>query len=473
MNSFLLNVDNRSIVGGTALELDSVFDKPPIAAFIKREDEHTFAWELPNGVYQAKDMVIALDLLLQAVVVRLGGKAADAETLLDALQASLAISGRESTLPLESLQFGVKAGIELTRQAERIGETLVRWAREFNLQGGAIQEVERSVLSRLAFRSKCDNHLWTHEATDILTGAAGGPIVMQLYNEYLHQFVLLRNALLPFDNWEEVPIVIREGDKFRSLRFLEEAHTEFLSQLLSKRITHKSIVKFAQNLLSPDLDSTGYGFQYRYGTVLPASLGSVPDRAPRYLLHWYPVKWSIADGSDAVAFDYAYSDYYSAPRSEAGQGQAAFKSTLPAQELGQVREARLVPSIAEPKRALIAYQVQLDSGERIEVDLGQVFRGHRFVYRQEPKPEPTPELKRVEPYPYQQHQAGDILGLPGLVTNPSGVHFIATAENVLVKWALLGKLYPENVILSDRADDDAIAAADKLGKGYGAKFIIY
>ncbi|MNK61713.1 hypothetical protein D3C87_808760 [compost metagenome] len=95
------------------------------------------------------------------------------------------------------------------------------------------------------------------------------------------------------------------------------------------------------------------------------------------------------------------------------------------------------------------------------------------MYRQEPKPEPTPELKRVETYPYQQHQAGDILGLPGLVTNPSGVHFIATAENVLVKWALLGKLYPENVILSDRADDDAIAAADKLGKGYGAKFIIY
>ncbi|MNV63868.1 hypothetical protein D3C71_1564860 [compost metagenome] len=143
------------------------------------------------------------------------------------------------------------------------------------------------------------------------------------------------------------------------------------------------------------------------------------------------------------------------------------------QELEHVREARLVPSIAEPKRALIAYQLQLNSGEEIEVDLGQVFRGHRFMYNQEPKPETTPELKLVDPYPYQVHQAGDILSLSGLVTYQSGVHFIAAAENVLIKWALLGKLYPENVILLDRADDAAIAAADKLGKGYGAKFIIY
>ncbi|MNT36180.1 hypothetical protein D3C72_1722480 [compost metagenome] len=95
------------------------------------------------------------------------------------------------------------------------------------------------------------------------------------------------------------------------------------------------------------------------------------------------------------------------------------------------------------------------------------------MYRQEQKSETTPHFRRVEPHPYQVHQAGDILGLSGLVTNQSGVHFIAAAENILVKWALLGKLYPENVILSDSADDAAIAAADKLGKGYGAKFIIY
>ncbi|MFC0216253.1 hypothetical protein ACFFK0_28040 [Paenibacillus chartarius] len=473
MTSYRWNVGNRSIAGGTALELDSVFSKPPIDPFIKGEDEHTFIWNLPNGVYQARDIVKALNVLLQAVVVRLGGKAADAETLLDALQASLAISGRESTLPLESLQFGVQVGIELTRQAELIGETLVRWVRELNLQQGTLEEAESSVLSRLAFRSKCDNHLWTDQATDLLTGAAGGPVVMQLYNEYLHQFVLLRNALLPFANWEEVPIEIREGRKFRGLRFLEEAHTEFLSKLLSKRITHRSIVKFAQSFLSPDLDIAGYGFQYRYGTILPASLGLVPDYAPRYLLQWYPVKLTGGDESDAVAFDYAYSDYYSAPRSEAGHGQTVTGRTVSGQELVHIREARLVTSMVEPMRALIAFQLPLNSVGVIEVDLGQAFRGHRFMYRQEQDQETISELKRMEPYPYQVHQAGDILERSGLVTNQSGVHFIATGGNALVKWVLLGKLYPENVILIDRSDDAAIAAADKLGKKFGAKFIIY
>lgn len=46
-------------------------------------------------------------------------------------------------------------------------------------------------------------------------GPKGSPEIMQLFNEYLHQLILLRDALMPFENWEEVPIMILEGIKRR------------------------------------------------------------------------------------------------------------------------------------------------------------------------------------------------------------------------------------------------------------------
>jgi len=44
------------------------------------------------------------------------------------------------------------------------------------------------------------------------------------------------------------------------------------------------------------------------------------------------------------------------------------------------------------------------------------------------------------------------------------------AKDPLVGLALLGKLYPENVILLD--EDEEPESAEKTGKGFGARFVV-
>ncbi|WP_144406981.1 hypothetical protein [Paenibacillus sp. IHBB 10380] len=73
--------------------------------------------------------------------------------------------------------------------------TLTRWAREFQSQGWALNHYWEAALDDLALRSRCDQHLWTPQVAKTLIGPAGGPALIQLFNEYLHQFVLLRDPL--------------------------------------------------------------------------------------------------------------------------------------------------------------------------------------------------------------------------------------------------------------------------------------
>ncbi|MFD0695343.1 hypothetical protein ACFQZT_14655 [Paenibacillus sp. GCM10027628] len=474
MSVFKLNLRDGDVEWGTQLDIDSLLVHSKAKSINQHNGGQRTDWNLPAGIYRAKDIVSELDTLLQAILIQLGD-AANAETLLNTLEANLAIEGRESSLPLGSLAFGDKAGIELTKQAQEIGEALTRWARENHSRKEALERYGHSALNELQFRSKCNNHLWTPKATGILTGPHGGPIVMQLYNEYLHQFVLLRNALIVFDNWEEVPIEITEREDEKGLRFIEDAHTEFLSALLAKRLTHKSIVRFAQRLLSPRLTTIGYGFQYKLGTILPASLSSEPETASRYLLHWYPVQTSEHDYGThelpSVSFDYGYSDYYAAPRSETKDWDLQFESSDWASEA--IERANLIVNSVDADRILINYRLQWSDGSSAEVDLGQAFRGQRFMYLQKSGSKDIQEAQPFQQVKAQVHHPKSLLGLPGLVTNDSGVHFVKANDNPLVKWALLGKLYPENVILLESAEEDSFADAGSIGKGFGTKFLIW
>lgn len=70
------------------------------------------------------------------------------------------------------------------------------------------------------------------------------------------------------------------------------------------------------------------------------------------------------------------------------------------------------------------------------------------------------------------HSAADILALSGLVTNTDGIHFIPTDRNELVRWALLGKLYPENVVILDNGDPEELEKAYVSGKGFGTQFLV-
>ncbi len=248
----------------------------------------------------------------------------DPTVLLDSLQANLQISGRVSSLPLGPLALEDRAGAEITSQAARIGEQLVSWAREYNAEKKTLAKYGPEKLGKLEFRSHCYGHALIPQATAQVWGPFGGPRIMQIYNEYLHQFVLLRDALLPFANWEQVPFEVKEYAEFKGLRFLEPAREVFLTQLLGKKLTHKSIVQYAQSVLGSGLATVGYGFQYRLGTVLlRLAWGNLPGRRRGTFSSGIRYKRYPAEGTHdlaSVSFDYEYGDYYAAPRTEAGKG---------------------------------------------------------------------------------------------------------------------------------------------------------
>ncbi|MGV2882181.1 hypothetical protein [Paenibacillus taichungensis] len=479
MPAYQLHLKDKRIVWGNAIDVESLIGTYPQDS-IRTGENVALDWKLPDGIYRAKEVVIELDKLLEAILVQLGEPInGDPSVLLDSLQANLAISGDLSSLPLGPLALKDKAGVEITTQAARIGEQLVHWAREINSEKRALSQYGPETLGELEFRSHCYGHTLIPEAIAQVWGPAGGPRVMQLYNEYLHQFVLLRDALLPFANWEQVPFQVKEHTQFKGLRFLEPARKVFLTQLLGKELTHKAIVQYAQSVLSSGLTSAGYGFQYPLGTVLPAGLGELAGTAARYLLKWHPVQTiETEDTKDivAISLEYEYDDYYDAPRNEAGTGIPGSKDHFHISEdhsdLPSI--ARLLPNTGSD-RTTVRFSVEREghasSSVESSVDLGQLFRGHRFSYR----PEKNNHSKdaTVKRTSTSIHQVADILSHSGLVTNTdNGVHVIPTGGNELVQWALLGKLYPENVVLLDKGNQEELEAALVSGKGYGTQFLV-
>lgn len=473
MPAYQLHLKDKRIVWGNALDVESLIGASPQDS-IRTGKNAALDWKLPDGVYRAKEVVIELDKLLEAILVQLGEPIeGNPSVLLDSLQANLAISGDLSSLPLGPLALKDKAGVEITAQAARIGEQLVLWAREINSEKRALTQYGAETLGELEFRSHCYGHTLIPEAIAQVWGPAGGPRVMQLYNEYLHQFVLLRDALLPFANWEQVPFEVKEHTQFKGLRFLEPARKVFITQLLGKELTHKAIVQYAQSVLSSGLTSAGYGFQYPLGTILPAALGESAGEAARYLLKWHPVQTIKTEGTQivAISFEYEYDDYYAAPRNEAGTGIPASKDQLDISEdhsdLPSI--ARLLPN-TESDRTTLRFSLEKE-GQASTVDLGQLFRGHRFSYR----PERNNHSKdaAVKRTSTSIHPVADILSHSGLVTSTDdGIHVIKTGGNELVQWTLLGKLYPENVVLLAKGDQEELEAALVSGKGYGTQFLV-
>ncbi|HHW35708.1 MAG TPA: hypothetical protein GXX18_00135 [Bacillales bacterium] len=473
MQEYQLTLKDKRIVWGKVVNIEPLIGKYPNDS-IRLGTNGALDWNLPAGVYRAKEVVMELDKLLEAILVKLGEPVnGDPTVLLDSLQANLAISGHQSSLPLGPLALEDKAGAELTAQAVRIGEQLVSWAREINSEKRVLAQYGPEALGKLDFRSHCYGHSLIPEAISLVWGPLGGPRIMQPYNEYLHQFVLLRDALLPFSNWEAVPIEVKEYTEFKGLRFLEPVREVFLTQLLGKKLTHKSIVQYAQDVVSSGLSKAGYGFQYLLGTVLPAGLGESARTATPYLLKWHPVQTIATDETQdliEVSFDYEYDDYYAAPRIEAGKGAPVNEDAFPVsgEHYDEPSFARLLP-YSDTDRTTLRFSLEMEGCE-FTVDLGQLFRGHRFLYR--PYGNDNTDAAVVKRDSLSRHLAADILSHSGLVTNTDGIHFIPTGGNELVLWALLGKLYPENVVLLDKGDKEELEAAYVSGKGFGTQFLV-
>ncbi|GAA1626218.1 hypothetical protein [Actinoplanes couchii] len=356
----------------------------------------------------AERFATTLEPLLQGVADAVTGF--DPEVLNAQIRATLATAGRETSLPLTA-----SAG-EFAGQAAAIGAELAAWA------GDALARLAAAPIGfpagPLVVRSRCDGHLLTPDATEMLMGARGGPVAIQLYNEWLHQTVLLRDALLPFANWRETPLLVTP----RGLRHTEQARERFLAELLFRRVRHTSVVEYARRVVTGDGGPAGYGFDHDGGTVLPAVVDGDVLAAPRYLLRWRPG----AGGTDATWVP-AVEDYAAEGRTAAiGVGTATGGGPL---------AARITATPAKDGVRTAVIEVTRD-GATTRVDLGQALRGHRFASGG-PAAGDGPVLG-----------AWPVLTAPGLVENTDGDAVLPAEGDDLVLLALLGRLYPENVVLA-------------------------
>ncbi|KAF2638898.1 hypothetical protein P280DRAFT_519752 [Massarina eburnea CBS 473.64] len=439
---------------------------PPHSTWSARDKPQPHAWTLRSGVYTPRELVEGFGPLLDTVVFRLGEDPPNTRparaSLLDNVASNLAIDTRESSLPFQKDVPDISRR-EIKEQADRIGKTLVKWAREAS--NGPFEP-------KLNIRSPCENHLLTQANVELMFGRRSQGHLMQLFNEYMHQMVLLRDALLPFRNFDEVLIPI-DGKAARGIRHLEPSRAQFLTTLVTKSVTQASVLSYAKAVLAPALprtDTGGYGFQYEHGSILPAFLSGGDTHL--HLLEYVPTKFDPSQKN--ILFDYQFSDYYTAPRPEIPAGSQVqakdllkFPSELATPVL-QKTSLGLVPSTESTGVRQLELRLEFNNGKCVGVDVGQVARGHRYAYQALPSKEvDLPSQNAIV------HSALDILLHPehGLITaEKGGVHVIPTVEPI-VALATLGKLYPENVVLLP--ENGGLNQTEKAGKGFEPKFVIW
>ncbi|MGO4373718.1 hypothetical protein AB4Z21_23730, partial [Paenibacillus sp. MCAF20] len=126
---YRIKIEDYSLRLGSRIDIETT-------TFRSVDSQEKSQWELPVGVYRAKDIVRETSALLEAVCLQLGEYAAG-ESLLRNLQSSLGVSGREAVLPLALIASGAETKRPFLDQAQKIGNTLSIWAREYYLEKSA------------------------------------------------------------------------------------------------------------------------------------------------------------------------------------------------------------------------------------------------------------------------------------------------------------------------------------------------
>lgn len=416
-------------------------------------------WFLPSGSYTARQIVEGCAPLLETVLSNLGHDPPNSPTarqmLLDNLASNLNIGTRESSLHIPMSDASRK---EMARQAVRIGQQLIQYASE-------VEDVRFD--PQYAIRSPCEGHLLKPPVAGLMFGPRSLEHLMQVYNEYLHQMVLLRDALLPFENFEEViiPIAGKTG-RHLGMRFTEQSRTNFLAELMTKQLTQKSVFKIAVSVVAPQLSSIdGYGFQYAYGTVLPAFItGSSSLRLLRY------IPAALSDIDTPIAFKSEIQDYYSAPRAEIVAPVEIITAGSVSLFCDQPLDASWIAvddALCGNPEAGIALKlhVRFSDGSETAVDLDQIARGRRYAYQVSSK-----SLTGFpEAAPVHLHSAADVLinSETGLVTAKDGRFHLIPVQSSIIALALLGRLYPENVVVL--GPEETIADTERVGKSLSGK----
>lgn len=423
------------------------------------------SWALPAGAYTPRQIVEATAPLLEVVLHHLGPNPPGSlttprEMLLDNLASNLALGTRESSITIPTRD---PSTAEMAAQAVRIGKVLVNYARN-------VSDVEYD--PQYVVRSPCEGHLLKPEVSNLMFGPRSLRHLMQIYNEYLHQMVLLRDALLPFENFEDVVIPINaEPDRKRGVRHTEDTRASFLTGMMTKSVTQDSVVKFAESLLAPELSSDNvYGFQYQHGVVLPAL---VTGGGSRGLLRYIPAVLDRAE--EQAVFQYELRDYYIADRTEIptpekltsgdqSEGTSARNGTTDLQ-------ATLIPVPTGTKAArYLVFTLESGKGTTVRVDLGQIARGRRYAYVVGHQQGASIGVAPKEVKVYSAWKVLTDSG-PGLVMANGGDNLIQANSNVELL-ALLGKLYPENVVFKEKGQ--SLKDALEAGKGLpeAGRFIV-
>jgi hypothetical protein len=115
-------------------------------------------------------------------------------------------------------------------------------------------------------------------------------------------------------------------------------------------------------------------------------------------------------------------------------------------------------------------RLELSDEKCISVDLGQISRGHRYSYPIQNAPD-----KEITKFTqnYLVYNPLNILQFEndGLLTAQEGGLHIIPVEDPLIVLALLGKVYPENVVLLP--ENEILCKAETAGKGFEPKFVIW
>lgn len=415
-------------------------------------------WDLPRHPSTVREIIEGLDPLLEAIRLQLGSDA-DGDALLDQLGPTLSFGARESSLPLAHVSDDDTLRRDLAAQARAISGYIVRTAREVNESRVSIRRHGEERLGNMLLRSRCDGHLWQPGVNAQLTGPRGGAHVMQLYNEWLHQIVLLRDILVPFANWETLPIPLQRLAGARGLRALEEPRARFVGELLTKQVGHGTIVGLAQAVFGLEREENCYGFTVDGVTVLPASAHDDPATAPKALLKWGRRGIAGLEDAPAVRFRYAADDYFLQSRSEIGASTASATAVS--------ASASLAGRLIGGKDALV--DLVVTTGDWVyRVDLGQALRGHRFAYR--PSAEPH-DIRFGEGADGTAvfHDLAELFSQEGMATASDGIHVVIQSDDHLVNLAILGKIYPENTVIRGEASWLEVL---RSGKNYGARFVL-
>ncbi|KAF1946383.1 hypothetical protein EJ02DRAFT_367033 [Clathrospora elynae] len=400
-------------------------------------------WGLPAGAYTPRQIVEANAPLLETVIHHLGpsafGRPPAREQLIHNLASNLALNTREASITIPANDA---SRVEIAVQAVKIGKRLIEYVRN-------VTDVQYD--PEYVVCSPCEGHLLKPDVFDLMFGSRSLRHLMQIYNEYLHQMVLLRDALLPFDNFEDVIIPITaEPNRKRGMHHIEEIRQSFLAEVMTKQVTQRSTIKTAQFLLAPTSSSrNSIGFQYEYGTVLPAFIAS--GNSGR-LLRYVPTL--LNSSSKEIVFNNELLDYYTATRASISK-----QADDAANESEEGPQASLA-SKGSGDSTVLALAVDYPDGTRTKVDLGQAARGYRYAKFVSGKKGTTSDATKRD---VQVHSARSLLlnSGEGLVMLTNGTHLVR-AVGAVELYALLGKLYPENVVVME--EGQSLGQALEAGK---------